>query len=273
MASLTGALKGHHVLITRPEGQAHTLLAGVHALGGLASHIPFLAITPKPAEQALNAVAQQLDRYRAVLFVSANAIQTSWPVLTSKMPWPASLAAASVGPGTARVLRHLGVEQVLMPTERFDSEGLMALPFFSEENCHGQSFALIRGEGGRDFLAHTLRARGAHVDEVASYQRHLNPHAVPALQRLYEQTPPTLAVISSSESLQRVMQAMPEDLAVRFRSSMVLVPHLRIAEAARLLGFEHVMVTAGGDQGILDTLKTYNESQRSLINEPRTDRS
>ncbi len=260
MASLTRPLNGHHVLITRPEGQAHTLLAGVHALGGLASHIPFLAITPIAAAPALNHIAQHLNRYRAVLFVSANAVRTSWPILTSKLPWPSSLAAASVGPGTARVLRDLGVEQILMPSDRFDSEGLMALPFFSEENCHGERFALIRGEGGRDFLAQALRDRGGCVDEVASYQRQLNPFAVPALQQLYEQTPPTLAVISSSESLQRLMRGMPEDLAARFRSVMVMVPHARIAEAARVLGFDHVTVTAGGDQGILDALQTYNES-------------
>ena len=259
MASLTGPLNGHHVLITRPEGQADTLLAGVRALGGFASHIPFLAITPMQAEQALNAVAQRLNHYRAVLFVSANAVQTSWPILTSKMPWPTSLAAATVGSGTGRVLRDLGVQQILMPEDRFDSEGLMTLPFFSAEKCRGQLFALIRGDGGRDFLARTLCARGGIVDEVASYQRHLNTDAVPALLRLYEQAPPTLAVISSSESLQRLMQVMPEELATRFRGITLIVPHERIADAALALGFERVTVTAGGDQGILDYLQTYNK--------------
>ncbi len=253
------------VLITRPEGQAHTLLAGVHALGGIASHIPFLAITPIAAAPALNRIAQRLNRYRAVLFVSANAVRTSWPILTSKLPWPSSLAAASVGPGTARVLRDLGVEQILMPSDRFDSEGLMALPFFSEENCHGQRFALIRGEGGRDFLAQALRDRGGCVDEVASYQRQLNPFAVPALQQLWSgKRRQTLAVISSSESLQRLMRSMPErfddPLSERYGNGTTCED---CRSGKRSLVLIMSPVTAGGDQGILDALQTYNESNNN----------
>jgi uroporphyrinogen-III synthase len=259
----TGPLAGHHVLITRPAGQGDVLLEGARALGAQATHIPLLVITPK-ADPELVHVAARLECYRAVLFVSANAVQASWPALTGQGAWPLSLPAAAIGPGTARVLRDHGVQKVIMPERCFDSEGLMALSFFSKSNVLGQSYALIRGEGGRDFMAQTLRQRGAVVDEVASYQRRLNPDALPALHQLFEQTPPTLIVISSSESLQRLMAVVSIDLSTALRKIPLVVPHSRIADAAQALGFEVVTVTEGGDQGILDYLKSYNETTKAI---------
>lgn len=258
MKSSTGALQGHHVLITRPAGQGDALIQGVRVLGARATHIPLLAITPQ-ADPGMLQVASRLQSYRAVLFVSANAVQTSWADLTRHKIWPALLPAATVGPGTARVLQDYGVKQIIVPESSFDSEGLMALSFFSQDNVFGQSFAIIRGEGGRDFMAQVLRERGAVVDEVATYQRRLNPDALPAMQQLFEQTPPTMVVISSSESLQRLMAVMSIDLASLLQKTRLLVPHIKIADAARALGFEDVHVTAGGDRGILGYLQSYNE--------------
>lgn len=267
MPPLTGPLSGQHVLITRPAGQAAALVAGVRALGGQATHVPFLRITPV-SDPALAQVASRLTTYRAVLFISANAVQSSWTALTKAGPWPAAIPAATVGPGTARLLREQGVQQVLLPDQRFDSEGLLALPFFAPAHCQAQAFALIRGEGGRDLLAQSLRARGARVDEVACYQRMLNPAAVPDLHRLFNMaavTAPSLLIVSSSESLQRLMQETPALLATQLRRLPMLVPHQRIANVATSLGFNRVTITAGGDDGILASLRTYN--QRSSITE------
>lgn len=272
MPPLTGPLSGQHVLITRPAGQADALMAGVRALGGQATHVPLLSITPV-SDPALALVASRLTTYRAVLFISANAVQSSWAGFSKDWAWPASVPAATVGPGTARLLREHGVKQVLVPEQRFDSEGLLALPFFAPDFCQDQSFALIRGEGGRDLLTQCLRDRGAQVDEVACYQRALHPDAVTNLQRLFtpargetnEAAALSLVVVSSSESLQRLMQAVPDCLRTKLMSLPMLVPHGRIAEMARSLGFTRVMVTAGGDQGILESLRTYN--QQTPINE------
>ncbi|MFM8501705.1 MAG: uroporphyrinogen-III synthase, partial [Fluviibacter sp.] len=132
-------------------------MAGIEQLGGRATHIPFLAIKIASDLSDLEHIAEHLAGYRACLFVSANAVHSAWPVLTRHQPWPETLTAAVVGPGTARVLRQLGVSEVMQPEVQFDSEGLLALPFFATKHCQGSTFALIRGEGGRDLLARTLR--------------------------------------------------------------------------------------------------------------------
>ena len=69
-----------------------------------------------------------------------------------------------------------------------------------------------------------------------------------------------MLLVSSSESLQRVMSAASADLALALKACPVLAPHPRIAEAARQLGWTRVAVMAGGDEGILRYLQTYNEA-------------
>lgn len=253
-------LRGKRVLVTRPEGQADVLLSGIRALGGEAAHIPLLAITPCVDPVALARIAHHLSDYRACLFISANAVQCAWPGLAPD-GWPQALAVAAVGPGTARALRARGVSQVIVPASRFDSEGLLAEPFFAEHQCQGRTFALIRGEGGRDLLAQTLRARGAtRVDEVAVYRRRLHPEALSRLAEWLQaaHSLSDVVLISSSESLQRMMAAATTDMAARLRQTSVMVPHPKIADCARALGFTSIYTSDGGDDGLLHGLRSYN---------------
>jgi uroporphyrinogen-III synthase len=256
---LTGPLVGQHILVTRPVGQAATLMAGIEQLGGRVTHIPFLAIEPASDLVDLGCIAAHIETYQACIFVSANAVHSAWSLLTGQQPWPESLAAAVVGPGTARVLRKFGVSHVVQPEVQFDSEGLLALPFFSSEQCEGRAFALIRGEGGRDLIARTLRERGGRVDEATVYQRSLDPDAVMSALRLMDTDQPSAMIVTSSESLQRFLMAAPDSLAQVMRRLTMVVPHARIAQTATDLGYENVVVCEGGDEGILRFLRTYNE--------------
>ncbi len=256
---LTGPLVGQHILVTRPVGQAASLIAGIEQLGGRVTHIPFLAINTASDLSDLESIAGHIEAYRACLFISANAVHSAWPILTGHQSWPESLVAAVVGPGTARVLRQLGVPQVLWPTAQFDSEGLLSLPFFAPDQCQGRAFALIRGLGGRDLLARTLRERGARVDEAGVYERSLDSDAITMTAQLMDSDQPAAMIVTSSESLQRFMAAAPEVLAQMMRRLTLIVPHERIAQSALGLGYQKVMVCDGGDEGILRFLQTYNE--------------
>ncbi|MFW9610648.1 MAG: uroporphyrinogen-III synthase [Fluviibacter sp.] len=267
-------LRGKRILVTRPEGQADKLLSGICALGGQAAHIPFLAIEPCADPVGLAHMAHQLSDYRACLFISVNAVQCAWPGLVPD-GWPKTLAAAAVGPGTVRALRARGVSEVIVPASRFDSEGLLAEPFFAESQCRGRAFALIRGDGGRDLLAQTLRARGAtRVDEVAVYRRCLHPEALSRLAEWLQAGSHSLAdmiLISSSESLQRVMAVATATIATRLRQTPLLVPHPKIADCARALGFSSICISDGGDDGLLHCLRSYNDTcNTTIMNENKT---
>lgn len=257
----SNGLCGRAFLVTRPEGQASTLMEGIRALGGKPDHIPFLAIKPIIDQGAIEHIAQSLSQYTACIFISANAVREAWPVLTRiNRGWPSDLAAACVGPGTASTLKALGVRQVVVPLSRFDSEGLLAESFFDERHCQGKSFAILRGEGGRDFLAQTLRSRGAQVDEATVYQRGLHPDALDRLECWVAAGGGTL-VVSSSESLQLIMSAASDALRNSLKVLPLLVPHPRIADCAHQLGFQEVATSAGGDAGMLDYLRSYNSGK------------
>lgn len=255
-------LSGKRFLVTRPEGQGARLVDGIRAMGGEAQHIPFLQIEPIADLAALQKIAHGLLAYRACIFISANAVNAAWPTLLAAHPngWPKTVVAATIGPGTARELHARGVAEVIVPVSHFDSEGLLAEPYFAEARCRDQAFALIRGEGGRDFLAETLRARGAQVDEVAVYRRDLHPLALEKLQAWIRESSETgTMLISSSESLRRLLAPASAALSVRIRALPILVPHARIAESAQQLGFRRVAICDGGDEGMLRYLQTYNE--------------
>ena len=66
-------------------------------------------------------------------------------------------------------MRRYGATEVIVPSERFDSEALLALPEL--ETVAGKRIAIFRGEEGRELLGDTLRARGASVEYVACYRR------------------------------------------------------------------------------------------------------
>src|SRR5207253_9162201 len=110
-----------------------------------------------------------------VVFVSPNAAQQFFALQPSgRAGWPAGVVAAAVGPGTSAVLREGGVpvQALVEPAAeaaRFDSEALWAQ--LAAREWSGRSVLVVRGDGGREWLADTLRAHGASVDFVAAYRR------------------------------------------------------------------------------------------------------
>ena len=79
--------------------------------------------------------------------------------------WPAGLIAFAPGPGTAEALADAGIANVRIPATTFDSDGLLALPELASTS-QGKRVLIFRGDGGREQLGDTLRARGAEVDYV-----------------------------------------------------------------------------------------------------------
>jgi uroporphyrinogen-III synthase len=53
----------------------------------------------------------------------------------------------------------------------FDSESVLALPAFQAPAVAGRRVLILRGDGGRDLLGDTLRARGAEVEYLTCYHR------------------------------------------------------------------------------------------------------
>jgi uroporphyrinogen-III synthase len=121
---------------------------------------------------------------------------------------------------------------------QFDSEALWHQ--LQHEPWAGASVLIVRGDGGREWLADTLRSHGAQVDFVAAYHRtapDLSGERRRHLEDALAQPPAHLWFFSSSEAIDHLLHACP---GVHWSDAKAMATHPRIARRARQAGFGSV---------------------------------
>lgn len=249
------------VVITRPRAQAEALAQAVAALGRRPVVLPLLEIAPVDDPAPLRAVLDRLAEYALVAFVSPNAVDAAFAHLAG---WPPGVAAAVVGEGSRAALARHGLSDdnatIHAPRDPAlsDSEHLLAsldLAAFA-----GKRVLIVRGDGGRELLADSLRAAGAQVEAVTAYRRSvppLTPELARTLRALLAQ--PNDWIITSSEALRGLaglVDRIDPALAPALREQHLIVPHARIAETARALGMDRITLTGSGDARLLAALQS-----------------
>jgi len=253
-----GLLAGRTIVVTRPQAQAAPLAEAIAAAGGTPLIFPLLEISPAADPRPLAEAAERLADYALAVFISPNAVDYALPVLVAHTPWPATLTPAAVGQGTVRALDAHGIAGCLMPQGSYDSEGLLDLPELAADRLAGQRVAIFRGDGGRELLADTLRARGAQVDCITCYRRSGPSDGVAPLLAAWQAGRLDAFTVSSSEGLRHLVDLLDADGRARLQNTPVFVPHARIAENARALGLSNIILTDAADAGILAGLRAYN---------------
>jgi uroporphyrinogen-III synthase len=238
-------------LVTRPLAQALPWCERLRALGIPARALPLIGIAPAPDAKALRdwfhglGGGEAMKPARLVMFVSPNAAQCLVDVLPAGWAWPPGVLAGATGPGTAAVLRAAGVpaEAIVVPpadAAQFDSEALWSL-LESRGPWAGRRAIIVRGDGGRDWLATRLREEGAEVEFVQAYARRPPQwgNAEHALLAQAQARPAGFAwLLSSSEALDH-LASLAE--GADWSSALALASHPRIAERALQLGFGQVL--------------------------------
>lgn len=250
------------VVITRPQQQAEPLAARLVALGCTAHVFPLLDIQPVSDPAELKARLAQLSAYAMVAFVSPNAIDAAFVYLSG---WPAGVIAAVVGEGSRLALARHGVTEtsatVVSPadTRRTDSETLLEVLDLSA--LAGKKVLIIRAETGRELLADRLKEAGVVVEQVAAYRRsapELNPQKLQQLSQLLAASCDW--VITSSEALRNLRDAVEQaggnDALARLHQATLIVPHVRIAETAKAMGFGQVILTTSGDEALIGAIQS-----------------
>lgn len=254
---MKGPLAGRVVVVTRPRHQAAELLRLIAEAGGRGLLFPLLEIAPADDPAPLAVAVAGLDGVDFAFFISPNAVAFSLPAILARGPWPSRLRAAAVGEGSARALRDAGVADVIVPGERFDSEALLALPELGADAVSGRRVLIFRGDGGRELLAETLRARGAVVDCVTCYRRLPPQHGVAPLLEAWAGDGIDAITISSSEGLRHLFDLLDADGRARLARTPLFAPHQRIVENAAALGLQAI-ATGPADAGLLAGLCAYN---------------
>ena len=253
-----GRLAGRTIVVTRPLAQCAPLVEAIRGEGGEALVFPLLRILPADDPNPLAKAVARLDDYAFAVFISPNAVDHSVPAILARAPWPVGLVPAAVGQGTARALAAYGVRGCIVPSDRFDSEALLALPGLAADRVTGRRIAIFRGDGGRELLADTLRERGATVDCVTCYRRLGPDSGTASLLAAWRAGRLDALAVSSSEGLRHLHDLLDDEGRRYLAATPLFVPHARIADSARALGLRQVVLTAPADDGILAALRAYN---------------
>lgn len=241
--------------MTRPEHQAEGLCHLLENAGLIPSRFPLLRIVSKPLTASQLSELTSLPPIDWLIFVSANAVNYACAAGNEKFLSLCQRAKiAAVGQATAQALQHYALTVDLMPAAGFNSEALLATPEF--QIVQAQRIVCIRGDGGRELLAQTLRERGAQVDYLEVYQRIPIQPDVREVQQLLATRALAGVVATSGELLTQLTALFNQTPSW---DCLVQVPLVVISDRLRQLaeasGFKQVFVSADpSDSAVFKTI-------------------
>ena len=243
------------ILVTRPEREAQGWVAALRQAGHEAEALPLIEIAPVQGleVQALQQAWLKLSSIKALMFVSANAVEgffAARPASCSSLP---DVQAWATGPGTVKALMQAGWpgKRIVVPASdapQFDSEALWDLVKLQIQP--GMRVLIVRGGSdgqgleqsvgvGRDWFAQQAQTAGATVEFLVSYQRRKPQWSGEQRQRaVAAASDGSVWLFSSSEAVRHL-----QGLGGNWNRAKALATHARIAQAAHEAGFGFVGIS------------------------------
>lgn len=260
------------LIITRPRTQAESLAERVRMQGIDSLIFPLLEIRPFTEQQSLQFAFQELAEFSLVIFVSPSAIEIALNAYTKMTSAIWSTPIAVLGPGSIKALNRHGMSsentRIISPvnvlhTEQdvigqsvghyFDSEKLLEAltdAGLGLQTLRGKRVLLIRGMGGRELLAQTLRQAGVDLTIVEIYQRCMPvPSAVLWAELKKVIYSPHIWLLTSAEAAKNLFTLRQAQSWLPLTAA--LVTHPRIAEIAKKIGFSKVSLVNNLEQNNL----------------------
>ncbi|ARN74152.1 uroporphyrinogen-III synthase [Oceanicoccus sagamiensis] len=247
------------VLVTRPQGQAAPLMAAIEHAGGDVWHYAVMAIaelTTDEQRQQCKQTIMALDEYQHIIFISGNAVHFGmewinhyWPQLPLGINW------YGIGKKTVAQLIEQGV-----PCVDSGSSGAMNSEALLQHNnlqqLAQQKVLIVRGVGGRDYLAEQLSQRGAKVSYAECYKRLLPALPKGELTAMIAHNAVNTVCLNSGESVNNFYQLLGDDRAPWLDQLTIVVPGDRVSAIASELGFAQVVTAENAsDESMLEALK------------------
>ena len=252
------SLHGLHILITRPTHQAQNLIAQIQNSGGVAVHFPTLEITPTENIKKNELIIKKLNQYDFVIFISPNSAFLIAKFIHRICPfWPENSKILATGPGTALALTQCNLPCHDYPKKDFSGNGLLNLAML--KNITQKKILIIKGEGGRSYLARGLKARGAKVDSLSVYKRQLpkidNSTTIP------DQKTIDVIICTSHNGLKNLVCLLYPYWKTILLKKQLLVISSRLKDGAKKLGFVKPPLISDNatNTAILKTLFSWRE--------------
>ena len=241
------------VLVTRPKEQGERLADHLSSKGFSPILAPMIELT-ELGEDHLDTQLNSLRRLQdmdAAIAISANAFNFATRILDSEhIVVPKHLDWFAIGEATAERMHLYGLNPIL-PDSRFDTEGLLALPNFSDIN--NKKFLLLTGVGGRKKLEDVLRERGASVEKLELYRRTAICHDCLHVCEL-----PDAMIAMSGETLESLRNYLISTDRNHWFEQPLFVSSARIAELALSFGFKEIRLSAtASEKSLIEALSRF----------------
>jgi len=155
--------------VTRPASQAGPLCNAISENGGQVVSFPVTEIQPIPVSVESEQILKCFEQIDMVIFISVNAVQYGASVTRLLKSNPCRTKIAAIGQATANALEALNLKVDIKPESPFNSESLLNLDCM--KNVKEKNILIIKGEGGRTYLAEQLTKRSARVRFLDAYKR------------------------------------------------------------------------------------------------------
>ena len=256
-------LSGMTVLVTRPDGQADGLAHLINEAGGQAVLAPLLSIAPPLNPSTAKSLLNAAEPWDWLIFISANAVRGVLGVDGWMGPVAGATRLAAVGEATATALAEAGLTVDLVPYPQFNSEALLADPRMAQ--VAGQRVLIVRGEGGREHLAETLRERGADVAYAEVYRRvPVSIEAFSSSLNLWQEANFDAVVVTSGEALAHLTGLLRETGLDSHPRPVLVVPSERIANQAAEQGWPGILIAEqASDEGIVQAIKQLAHARKT----------
>ena len=220
-------LGGFVVLVTRPEHQADELVTAIDEAGGEAIRFPVIDIEPQDSGDVSRCL-EALPAADITIFISTNAVMYGLHCVNGD-----ETAIAVIGPATKSAIESAGRQVDIFPAQGYDSEHLLTAAEL--QDVSGKIIRIIRGDGGRELLADTLRERGATVDYLSVYRRltrTYSPKLLAGLEHRWRDGQVNCVIAMSVDSLDSLFEILPAGCRELLGKTPLVTPSTRVLQAA-----------------------------------------
>ncbi len=244
-------MKPLRVLNTRPLHQNTELKEAIQAMGWQSINLPLLTITPTNNEWL--ARMPNLADVSVAIFISSNAVTYFFSSLKQQhIVWPNHINIIAIGSATAKALSNLHIHVHCVPNVS-ESEHLVQLDELN--TVHNKTILLIKGLEGRTLISQTLASRGADLIPLCVYQRISTKINQEYIHTMWRDDKVDIILFTSQQAMQHLFSLLSKEGQSWLCNKPCLVISHRLAEAGKLLGLKHLIISPYNH--IIDTLTRY----------------
>lgn len=250
------------VILMRP-GQANNRLAALLQRNQLTVwRWPAFRIELPDRMEHVSERLEHLDDVEMVVLPSPSAVAA---VAHWVRQWPEHITLATVGEGTAKVIRAAWGPDVklIYPEGSPADSGSEALWRMVEKRGAPSRVLFLRGQTGREWLPEQFRAIGTDVVVLCAYVRvplELSAQMKMDLQKALSGPPPVI-YITSSDAVDTLMHAVRPIAGARewLAQGVALTIHPRVVNRLREAGFQTIEVLSTEDEDVLESVLKYTQ--------------